>query len=68
MAQRTLPIPVSFRIFVQRGKHDRQYDLDIVTDEITEVLVIPEIKSSFSDLENHVTKSFHKRVEKHTWK
>jgi hypothetical protein len=47
-----LPIPMSFGVFVERRKHDRKNDFDIVTHEVTEILVVPEIQSSLSDLQH----------------
>lgn len=38
-------------VLIQRGKHDRENDLNIVADQVAEVLVVPEVKSPFSDLE-----------------
>jgi hypothetical protein len=38
-------------VLVKRGKHDRENDLDVVTDQVTEILIIPEVKSTFSNLE-----------------
>jgi len=49
--QHYLPIPMPLRIFVQRREHDREDDVDIVTDKVAEVLVVPEIKSSLGNLE-----------------
>ena len=45
-----LPVPMPFRIFVQWCKHDWENDLDIITDEITKVLVIPEIQGALCNL------------------
>lgn len=45
-----LPVPMSFRIFVQGRKHDRQYHLDIVANQIAKVFVVPEVECAFGDL------------------
>ncbi len=45
-----VPIPMAFRIFVQRGKHDGENNLDIVADEVAEILVVPEVESTLSNL------------------
>jgi DNA-binding helix-hairpin-helix protein with protein kinase domain len=44
------PVPVPLGVFVQRCKHDGQYDLDIVTDQVAKVFVVPEVQRSFGDL------------------
>lgn len=41
-------------ILIQWGKHNREDGLDVVTDEIAEVLVVPEVQSTLSDLEQLV--------------
>jgi hypothetical protein len=42
---------MSFRVLIEWRKHDWEDDLDVVADKIAEVLVIPEVKGSFCDLE-----------------
>ena len=37
-------------VLIQRRKHDGQDDFDIVANEIAEILVVPEVEGSFSDL------------------
>jgi hypothetical protein len=46
-----IPIPVALRVLIQGSKHDRQYDLDVIANQIAEVLVVPEVQRSLSDLE-----------------
>ena len=41
---------MTFRVLIKWCKHDWQDGLDVVTHEITEVLVVPEVKSSFGNL------------------
>lgn len=43
VVQGDIPVPVALRIFVERGKHNRQYDLNVIADEIAEVFIVPEI-------------------------
>lgn len=45
-----IPIPMALGVLVQWCKHNRQYDFDIVTDQIAKVLIIPEIKRSLRNL------------------
>lgn len=37
-------------ILIKRSKHDGENDFDIVTDKVAEVLVVPKVKCSLSDL------------------
>ena len=41
---------MTLRVLVKRREHDRQDDVDIVADQIAEVLVVPKVKRSLSDL------------------
>lgn len=50
-SKHNIPVPVAFRVLIKRCKHDRQNGLDIVADEVTEVLVIPEVQCTFCHLE-----------------
>jgi len=45
-----LPVPMSFRVLVQRCKHDRQDRFNVVTNKVAEVLVVPEVQRSFGNL------------------
>lgn len=45
-----LPVPMAFRVFIQRCKHDGQDDFDVVADEVAEVFIVPEIESSLGHL------------------
>lgn len=47
-----LLIPVGFRIFVQGRKHNWNNSQSIITDKRQNILIIPVVKSSFSNLEN----------------
>ena len=44
------PVPVSLRVLVKRCKHDWQNDVDVITNKVAEVFVVPEIERTFSDL------------------
>jgi hypothetical protein len=48
--QAAIPVPVALRVLIQRRKHNRQNDVDIVADQIAEVLVVPEVERSLGDL------------------
>ena len=50
-------------VLVQGRKHDRQYGLDIITDEVAEVFIIPEIQCSFGNLEMRASHRFGQLVE-----
>ena len=54
---------MTFRVFVERSKHNWKNDLDVVADEVAEVFVIPEIESSLCDLEVRACDGFGKLVE-----
>lgn len=41
---------MSFRILVQWRKHYWQYGLNIITDQVAEVFIVPEVECSFGDL------------------
>lgn len=45
------PVPVSLRVLVKGRKHKRENRLHVVAHKITEVLVVPEVQSTFGDLE-----------------
>ena len=59
-----IPVPVAFRVFVERGKHDGKNDLDVVADQIAEVLVVPEVEGSLGDLEVRAGYRFGELMEK----
>jgi len=44
-------VPVTLRVFVQRGEHNGQDDFDVVANKVAEVLVVPEVQCSLGDLE-----------------
>ena len=50
-------------VLVERREHDWEYDFDIVADQIAEVLVVPEIKGSFGNLEVRAGDGFSQLVE-----
>jgi len=58
-----LPVPVTLGVLIQGRKHDRENDVDIVADQIAEVLVIPEIKSSLGNLEMGASDRFGQLME-----
>ena len=41
-------------ILIQRGKHNGEDGLDVVTDKVAEVLVVPEVQGTLSDLKQLV--------------
>lgn len=47
-----LPIPMAFRVLVERCEHDREDDFNIVADKVAKVFVVPEIESTLCNLEN----------------
>jgi hypothetical protein len=42
---------MSLRVFIQGSEHDGQDDLDVVTDKVAEVLIVPEVKGTLGNLE-----------------
>jgi hypothetical protein len=58
-----LPVPVALRVLVQRSEHDGQDNLDVVTNKIAEVFVIPKVQSSLGYLEVGTCDGFRKLVE-----
>ena len=49
-----LPVPMTLGVLVERCEHDWENDLNIIADQVTEVLVVPEIQGSFCDLKDDV--------------
>ncbi len=47
---RDVPVPVSFRVLVKRCEHNGQDSLNVVTDKVAEVLIVPEVERSFCNL------------------
>ena len=45
-----LPVPMAFRVLIERLKHYRQNDFYVVANKIAEILVVPEVKRSFCHL------------------
>jgi len=43
---------VALGILIERREHDWENDLHIVADEVTEILVVPEIKRPLGHLEH----------------
>jgi hypothetical protein len=41
---------VSLGVLVKRGKHDREDGFHIIANKVTEVFVVPEVKSTLGDL------------------
>jgi hypothetical protein len=46
-----LPVPMALGILIERSKHNRKNYLNIVADKVAEILIVPEVQSSFCDLE-----------------
>lgn len=49
-ATQHLPIPVAFRILVQGRKHDWQYNVNVIADQVTKVFVVPKIQRALGNL------------------
>jgi hypothetical protein len=49
--KRCLPVPMTFRVFVERCEHDRKDHFDVITDKVAKVLVVPEIECSLGHLD-----------------
>lgn len=54
---------MSLGILIERSKHNGQNNLHIVADQIAEVLVVPEVKSTFCDLEMRACNGLGKLME-----
>jgi len=59
-----LPVPVSLGVLIQWSEHDRQDDLDIVTDKVAEILVVPEVEGALGNLEVRTGDRLGQLVEK----
>lgn len=46
------PVPVAVRVDVERGEDDREYDVDVLADEVDDVLVVPVVQRSLGDLKS----------------
>lgn len=46
-----LPVPMAFRILVQRREHDREDDFHVIADEIAEIFIVPKVKSPLRHLQ-----------------
>jgi hypothetical protein len=44
-------IPMSLGVFVERSEHDRENSFHIITDEIAEIFIVPEIEGTLGNLE-----------------
>jgi hypothetical protein len=44
------PIPVAFRVLIQRSEHDRKDCVDVVGDKTTEVFIVPKVERALSNL------------------
>ena len=62
------PIPVTFRIFVKWGEHDGKDHVNIVTDQVAKVLVVPEVQSTFGNLDQVQPQANGTMYEGYTWK
>ena len=40
-----------FGVFVQRSKHYRQDDFNVIANQVAEVLIVPEVQCALSNLE-----------------
>ena len=49
-----LPVPMALGVLIQRREHNRQNDLHVVANEVTEVFIVPEIERSFRDLDEQL--------------
>ena len=47
---------MTLRVLVERCEHNWEDDLNIIADQVTEVLVVPEIQGSFCNLKDDVRK------------
>jgi len=45
-----VPIPMALGIFVEGREHDGEDGLNVVTDKVAKVLVVPEVESALSNL------------------
>jgi len=45
-----LLVPMSLRILIERSEHYGQDHLNIITDKITEIFIVPEVQRAFGDL------------------
>ena len=41
---------MTLRVLIERREHDREDDFDVVTDQVAEIFVVPEIECSLGDL------------------
>jgi len=48
-------VPMRFRIFVQRWKHNRQDDDRIIANQWHDIFVIPIVECTFGHLTNHIS-------------
>lgn len=46
----SIPVPVTLGVLEEGREHDRQNGLDVVANQVTEVLIVPEIEGAFGDL------------------
>lgn len=60
MVQESLPVPMSLRVLVQRGEHDRKNDFDVIANEIAEVLIVPKVQCPLCNLEMRACDRFGK--------
>jgi len=58
-----VPVPVTLRVLIEGRKHNGEDNLHIITDKVAEVLVVPEIKGSFGNLEVRAGDGFSQLVE-----
>lgn len=62
-----LPVPVILGILVKWSKHYWQYSLNIVSNKVAEILIVPEIQGSFRDLEDREALTIQNCRKAQTW-
>ena len=50
------PVPMAFRVLVERCEHDREDDFYIVTDKVAKVFIVPEIEGTLCDLVDAISR------------
>lgn len=50
MGWEKLPIPMSFGVFVKWCKHDWKDDVNVITNKVAEVFIIPKIQGTLGHL------------------
>jgi hypothetical protein len=66
---KAVPVPMTFRILVERREHYRQDGFDVVADQVAEVFVVPEVERSLGDLAlQSAMLQMNLRLQQLTWK